>query len=135
MEIVKWRDSYSTGVKKMDEQHEQLIGMINQLYSMIRGNSTQVEINEIIDSCIDYAKNHLDDEENLLKEHKYPDLADQLSSHELFTDTITQMRERQKDEPEEVTQEIYTYLRKWWIDHIVGEDKLYGPFLNEKGVS
>ncbi len=135
MEIVKWRDSYSTGVKKMDEQHEQLIGMINQLYSMIRGNSTQVEINEIIDSCIDYAKNHLDDEENLLKKHKYPDLADQLSSHELFTDTITQMRERQKDEPEEVTQEIYTYLRKWWIDHIVGEDKLYGPFLNEKGVS
>lgn len=31
-------------------------------------------------------------------------------------------------------QKKYLFIRKWWIDHIVGEDKKYSEFLKDKGV-
>jgi len=27
-------------------------------------------------------------------------------------------------------QEVYTFLRKWWMDHILVEDKIYGELLS-----
>jgi len=31
MDIIKWRNSYETGIAEMDNEHRQLIQLINQL--------------------------------------------------------------------------------------------------------
>lgn len=136
MTIIKWRQSYETGVTSMDEQHRLLIGLINDLYEILRDNKNDSEsLTNIIEECVNYGTSHLVDEEKILQKYNYQDLADHLQEHKSFTETITKLKENLIDDPEGTTPEIYSYLRKWWITHIVDKDKAYGQFLIEKGVN
>ncbi len=36
MALIKWRDSYATGIPEMDDEHREIIDIINTLYEMIR---------------------------------------------------------------------------------------------------
>lgn len=134
MQIVKWRESYQTGITSMDNQHKTLLDLINQLYTIIRDHSGQEKVSEIVDVCLNYAHKHLHDEEQLLTENEYPELQEQLDHHAKFIETVNTFKEQLADSPETVVPELYTYLRTWWISHIVGIDQKYGPYLLEKGV-
>ena len=34
MPVIKWRDSYSVGVEKFDDEHKVLLGLINEICSI-----------------------------------------------------------------------------------------------------
>lgn len=134
MQIVKWRESYETGIESMDNQHKTLLDLINQLYSILRDHRGNEEVSKIIDVCLTYAQKHLHDEEQLLIKNEYQDLQEQLDHHAQFIETVNALQNKLADSPDTVVPELYTYLRTWWISHIVGIDKKYGPYLQEKGV-
>lgn len=134
MEILKWRDSYKTGIEQMDTQHQQLITLINELYLAIRVKESSESLDNILKNLFEYADQHLKDEETLLEEHNYPELAEQKTSHISYHESIKQLQETAETDKVAATLQMYTFLRKWWINHIVIEDKKYGPFLQEKGV-
>ncbi|MBU0961089.1 MAG: hemerythrin family protein, partial [Proteobacteria bacterium] len=127
MQIVKWRESYETGVASMDNQHKTLLDLINQLYPIVRDHRGQEEISKIVDACLSYAKKHLGDEEQLLLDNNFPGLQEQLDHHAQFTETVNTFAKQLTDSPDTVVPELYAYLRTWWISHIVGIDKKYGP--------
>ncbi len=134
MEILKWRKSYETGISQMDEQHKKLIQLVNQLYKMLREKDGIDELDAILQEMSDYAEQHLRDEEHLLETHAYPDIGKQKNSHNEYHETMDQLLLEMETDKHLAAQKIYGFLRKWWIDHIVGEDKEYGEFLREKGV-
>ncbi len=134
MEILKWREAYETGVEQMDTQHKKLIKLVNQLYAMLRQKAELDELDAILQEMSDYAEQHLRDEEALLHKHGYPDFNRQKESHQEYYDTMDELFAEMEVDKYEAAQKIYRFLRKWWIDHIVGEDKEYGEYLREKGV-
>ncbi|THB74896.1 MAG: hypothetical protein D6B25_12785 [Desulfobulbaceae bacterium] len=134
MQVIKWRESYETGIKSMDKQHHDLIELINDLFVSIRGKEQNPDAEKILERCFEYADKHLQEEERLLMEHGYPELQEQLDSHNEFKKKISDLKREFSSKPEVLLSESYTYLRKWWIDHIVGIDKKYGEFLQTKGV-
>lgn len=134
MEILKWRDTYETGVEQMDSQHKRLIKLVNQMYGIIRAKEGHEELDQILNEMSKYAKQHLGDEEHLLEEHEYPGLAAQQKSHQEYFSKMDELLVNIETDREAAAQQIYVFLRQWWIDHIVGEDKEYGEFLNKKGV-
>lgn len=69
MEIVKWRKTYETGIGLMDEQHNKLIPLVNQMYNILRNKEGMDELYAILQEMSDYAEQHLRDEENLLETH------------------------------------------------------------------
>lgn len=136
MTTIKWRQSYETGVTSMDEQHKILIGLINELYEILRDKKNDPSsISTIVDSCIEYGTSHLIDEEKILRDYNYPDLEDHLAEHKKFTDTVTSLQQKLIADPTAATPYIYTFLRDWLLTHIVDKDKAYGPFLIENGVN
>ncbi len=129
MAIFKWRESYETGVSTMDEQHQKLIELINNLYSALRDKESQTAIQDVLDEMNTYAEQHFEQEEVLLKEKDYPEYESHAASHQSYRDKLKVLIENSEKEEAQV-QEVYTFLRQWWMEHIVGEDKKYGEFID-----
>lgn len=132
MELIKWRNSYNTGIDSMDLQHKTIIQHINKLYNVIRNKQSDSSIDEILEEMEKYAKRHLLEEEILLKTHNYPALADHTAVHQLYLDTLKSLMEKSKRSDDAAVMDTYSFLRKWWTEHIMTEDKKYSEFINPK---
>ncbi|HQB61394.1 MAG TPA: hemerythrin domain-containing protein, partial [Spirochaetota bacterium] len=73
-------------------------------------------------------------EENLMKDHKYPKYEEQKKYHKFFTDKIATYLEDFKNGKIFITVELLFFLKDWLINHINGIDKQYSDFFIERGV-
>ena len=64
MDFIKWNnETMGIGIMLIDNQHKELLKIINKLSSSIYNNSQQRDILEIIDELIHYADYHFSTEE------------------------------------------------------------------------
>ena len=145
MAFFEWDDSYSVGVAVIDEQHKRLIALINDLYEAMKQGDSQntwssaaEELDamaSVLDELVDYTSYHFSTEERYMREHAYPEYAGHKQAHGRFVER-TQALKRDFDEGKAIrSMEIIEFLRDWWKEHILGVDKNYGPFFNEKGLT
>lgn len=135
MPIIVWDDAkLSVNVKGMDLQHRKLIDLINRLYdAMMEGKGNEI-LGGILRELVDYTIVHFGNEERLLKQYEYPDLALQEKEHEYFKKKIAEMRDGFEKSKMGLTLNVMNFLKDWLANHIMKNDKRYGPFLNSKGV-
>jgi hemerythrin len=134
MAYIEWNDSYSVGVKEMDDQHKKLIDMINQLHEALKAGQASKEAPAILKGLVDYTHYHFDAEEKMLDKATYPGYLNQQKMHKVF---ITQIEKYQSDLATKsltLGVKLNEFLKDWLISHISGEDKKYGKYMNEKGV-
>ena len=63
---LTWNDEiYSVGIRKMDEQHKQLVGLINALHNQRDAKDRQF-IDKVFATLVQYTANHFGDEEKIL---------------------------------------------------------------------
>lgn len=134
MNIIKWRESYKTGITSMDIQHHNLIDLINDLYKVIVKKSSIDSIQTVLYEMTKYAENHLEEEEALLKKTDYPNFSDHIAIHKNYRKMLKKLMNRVEKDKKSAVQDTYTFLRQWWIGHIVAEDQKYGKHLTQKGV-
>ncbi|GAM10814.1 methyl-accepting chemotaxis protein [Geobacter sp. OR-1] len=131
--LINWSNSFSVKVSKMDQEHQRLIDMINNLYISMREGHGNESIGAILDELIEYTKTHFSHEEKLMKESGYPGYEDQKRAHESLIRQVVEIHGKFKSGAA-LSQEIMTFLKNWLVNHIQGMDKRYGPYLNKKGV-
>ncbi len=135
MDIIKWRDSFETGIKSMDEQHQELIKLINTMFRILRKTEEANTMDQILQDMSEYATKHLKDEEQLLQENNYPDYESHAQLHASYIEKIDHLVSIYNKDDEQAAKQIYAFLREWWLNHIMEEDKKYGSFLSEKNIS
>lgn len=135
MENINWSARYSVGVAKLDEQHKQIIGMLNRLVTSPEARDANSEtISEILTTMTRYSLEHFKTEEGLLKEHGYPDLEKHRQEHIAYRKKAIDFSTATSLGVESVPQILVTYLFEWWTNHILEEDMKYKSFFAEKGV-
>lgn len=134
MESIKWRESFETGIPSMDDQHQQLFELINKLYKVIRNHESNDSLKDVLDEMNRYTDLHLNEEEAVLESHGYADLNDHKQLHQNYRERVRALMDESLEGNEQVLHQTYKFLRTWWMDHIVSEDKKYGEFLKAKGV-
>lgn len=68
MQIVPWNPSFDTGIPIIDEQHRQLVDLLNDLAGQyVHGADAQHAL-RILDALVDYAAYHFETEEALWQE-------------------------------------------------------------------
>lgn len=129
MALIKWRDSYATGIKEMDDEHRELIAIINTLYEMIRDKENYDELKRVYERMYNYSLHHFSHEEQILEESQFSGLAEQKEQHVSFVARLEEMKEQLLSADESITPEVYKFLREWWLHHIVEVDGRYGDNL------
>jgi hemerythrin len=74
MAAITWKEFYSVGDPSLDAQHQQIIGVINELYEAMEKKSTQQVIKPILDCLVNYTFEHFKREEETMEAVEYPDL-------------------------------------------------------------
>jgi len=126
MDIMKWRDAYETGVAEMDQQHKKLIELVNTMYRVLRDKKESSIVEDVLKEMKEYAVSHFKDEEALMKEQGFEGLEEHAGLHLQYATRMEKFMEEFEKDPETTAKEIYKFLRQWWIEHIMEEDKAYG---------
>ena len=84
MKKIECGEHFSVGVPLLDDQHRELIRMINSLIDHQDAGADSEPVADVLQSMTQYAAYHFSTEEQLLKEYDYPEYASHHGEHTHF---------------------------------------------------
>ncbi len=127
--FLEWKDRYSVGNDELDRDHQSIIAIINDLHNSIRDQSTHAQLKEILDRLFDYTQTHFAREERLMQEYGYPDLPKHRTVHSQLTQNTKELLAQSLHEESGTALKAMSFLKDWWIDHILIMDSRYKPYI------
>ncbi len=135
MPLMAWNEKLSVGVKQLDDDHKQLVGMVNELYDGITTGKAKELVGPLLDKLIRYTVEHFKHEEDFFAKTGYPETSKHVAFHKDLTSQVLAVQKAYKEGARAtLSLEVMNFLKNWLVTHIQGEDKKYGPFLNAKGI-
>ncbi len=124
--MIEWEhERFSVGHPLMDQQHRQIIEIINQL--VVKGHAGEVEEEEIYLALVEmneYAMTHFQAEENLIALHVPELLEEQVLSHRMYEERVRALVTGKSDVIAKLVSTL-DFLLDWWEQHILVEDRQY----------
>jgi len=133
-EYMSWNDGYSVNIKEIDEQHKVLISLINQLYDAMQVGKGKEVLSTILDNMINYVGTHFSNEEKYMEDFGYPDYEKHKAEHNDFVKKTLDFQKGFSEGKIGLSVEVMFFLKEWTVSHIMGSDKKYSPFFNQKGI-
>jgi len=133
--LIAWSERYSVGISRIDEQHQRLIDLINDLHAAMLVKREESELAKILDGLAAYAVSHFATEETLMKKFGYTGYERHKAEHDRLMAQVTLLLEKSRNNKAELTHEVMIFLQRWLVGHIVNVDKRYTAHLNAAGVS
>ncbi len=93
MKRLKWSSKLSVGVPSLDQEHNRIVSIINQLIEKIAKEDVR-GLNTILYELLEYSQDHFRHEERLFVELNYEGYSDHKTKHEEF---ITQIKDFAKE--------------------------------------
>jgi len=115
----------SVGVASIDEQHKNLVGIINELYDQMMLGKDNEALGHIFNRIIDYAITHFKYEEELFAKTNYPLSRNHADEHTAFVKRIVEKQARFKSGEVVLSIEVIDFLEDWLSAHVLGLDKKY----------
>ena len=135
MEPIQWSEEFSVGVRELDQQHQQLIKMLNLLISTQGTTNTKSEtVSDTLMAMTRYAQAHFKAEESLMEVHGFPGLEEQKSQHRDYRKKTVGFSTATTFGVEQVPEDLLAYLADWWVHHILEDDMAYRSFFKDKGI-
>jgi diguanylate cyclase (GGDEF)-like protein/hemerythrin-like metal-binding protein/PAS domain S-box-containing protein len=124
-QIFPWSDNFATGIGTIDEQHRQLVDLLNKLAVHMSQGSDELTLNAVYDELTDYTVYHFSTEEAIWREHLGEDalMASHQETHQGFVADVLRMRgllvSKERDRGVE---EMVSFLAHWLAFHILETD-------------
>jgi hemerythrin-like metal-binding protein len=124
METFVWSDRFMTGEAIVDDEHKELVRIINWVGSLQAGPAVRPEeLQAVLDKLVQYAVMHFAHEEELMAsvacDERHADL--HRSIHQDFARQVTSMREISLGGGE--SEFLLRFLTNWLAYHILGTDQ------------
>lgn len=132
---IEWQPQFDIGVTRVDEQHRQLVKMLNELYQMIGPDIEPGEIWRLFGSFNRYADTHFQLEERLAKEYSLvsSELQQHWAEHERYRQRMRGFARALEGGDRHTAVQMMSFLYGWWTGHICGVDRELGRKLGERG--
>lgn len=129
MSLMQWDETMSVGSDELDEQHLELITLINDTFEAIqRGDENCLRV---LDHMRGYADIHFETEESVMSSCAFPELDAHLEMHARFREKTLDFQDRLQSETN--LAEVFIFLSRWLTNHIMVEDRKLRPYLPPRG--
>ncbi len=133
--FFKWSSYYDVNIPAIDEQHRELVNMLNRLFVAISKREGEKIIAEILDALMIYTKTHFSLEERLMKEAHYHDVEAHTREHKKLLNDLEVLARKYLVDERPIYFEMLSFLRSWLREHILGSDMKYSIALQAAGFS
>lgn len=135
MDQFVWKPAFALGIDEIDHQHQTLLKHLNDCIRYASDHNSTVDTHGIIDDLKAYARLHFTAEESLLRKIGYPESAFHQQRHRLFEEQVTQLEQAVTSGEKHAVTSLISFLRDWYMQHVLVEDKRYAEYMLAKGVS
>jgi len=129
--VFEWNDDLSVSVDQMDQEHQELLGLMRALKDVPEGDT--LEAVDRMEALLVMTQRHFKEEESLLAKSEYQ----QLDMHkQIHNNLLGKMKDFEAQiktgYSRSLKRHITIFLEAWIIVHIKSVDRQYGPFLQGK---
>lgn len=135
MALLSWNANYSVNVREIDDQHKNLVRLLNDLHDGMRVGKGKEILKPILDELVNYTVYHFNHEEKLFTSTGYPEIIKHKAEHTNLIQQVNRLKSDLESGKTVLTMEVMNFLKDWLNNHIVGSDKKYSSHLNSNGIS
>jgi len=132
-ELIIWSNTFSCGIKLIDDQHKGLVKMVNEMFNHISGDEKQEHLyfNKIILEAVDYIRVHFVTEEKIMRFTKFKGYAEHKKEHDNFVLTVIENINAYNTGERFNLLNFTKFLKNWVLSHIAIMDKKYFEYFKK----
>jgi hemerythrin len=135
MLLIAWTSQLNVGVKLLNNEHKQLVNLINNLHDGLVTGQAKSELQIIFERLVSLTRIHHDNEERLLAEAGFHGLQAHKREHLQMLQQLVELQIRFVNTNQlGVEMEIMQQLRVWLFKHIQGTDQQFTSHLKSVNV-
>ncbi|MFH1139936.1 MAG: bacteriohemerythrin [Pseudomonadota bacterium] len=132
--FITWTDALSVGVRELDAQHQELIRLVNVLYSALGSGQGRQALKETLDGLVQYTKVHFAAEERYFHKFSYPERENHAAEHHKLVSQVLEFKMKVDSGQDMISVSLLNFLKDWLINHIQESDQRYGSFFHSRGL-
>ena len=123
MPYFSMSDELKVGNSFIDNDHQKLIDLLNQLHNaMAQGHGKEV-VGKILNELIRYTHEHFKREEEHMQKIRYADFKQHQAEHDKLLKDVLELQTKFHSGNGMLSVQVFSFLRNWLVQHIMGTDK------------
>ncbi|MFZ6819864.1 bacteriohemerythrin [Undibacterium sp. Ji22W] len=131
MSYFEWNDNLSVQDALIDQDHQALIGMVNELHDAADVGQDYLSLSKILARLATYTQDHFQREEDLMRASAYPDFKAHREQHRKLLERVNDLKHELENARTLVALETAELLRFWLTSHILLSDKQFADTLHQ----
>ncbi len=131
MTFIEWNKNTLVDVEKIDNQHKEMVDIINELYDSMSIISKE-RVVELFHGLLEDLKYHFFTEEDYMKKYKYPGYISHKLEHDRFIRNFAEYIIKLENDEVKFDVDILNSFKNWFTNHLELNDKKCGKFIKEK---
>ena len=118
-ELISLEDEHLVGIAQVDEQHQNLVRLINQFILASCNGEPEQMLFAIFDELLQAITDHFESEEHYMLQYGYPEQSQHKHEHDLLISEFIRVKGqfRKGDKPH-----LQNMMKTWLLDHIISSD-------------
>lgn len=126
---VQWRQEWNCGNDEIDEQHDKILQIANDLITKIYAGASHNECMDMIKLFLEYVVNHFATEERILMEIEYDGLIVHIKKHEYLTNKAIYLKECYEKKELQPVAFLSFIIDEVVVEHLTKEDTKFFALL------
>ena len=127
MQFFSWSDALAIGHDDIDADHQDIFEIANRLQEEMQGEEPEHSIvGEVLVELIEHTGGHFQREEALMEAIGFPQLEQHRLEHKQLMEKVNTLHRRYMDGRGDVVAEVYDFLRRAMVPHILRSDMELG---------
>jgi len=122
MALLEWKDEYATGIEEVDDEHRDLIAVINRLHELLLADDARLTVPAFFERLLSGVSAHFALEERIMSESGYTDLAAHQEDHDRLLAEIRDLVEAFGQAEEVDSVDLALRLEPWFTQHFATHD-------------
>lgn len=129
MNLLQWKPEYSVGVESMDDEHREMIGLINDTYEKLESDPDADQVEQCLGEIFSTISMHFALEERLMRKSDYAEYQAHKNDHEDLLDQIRDLMDDFAADTSLGAKKLEQNLSDWFAGHFSTFDaRLHGVF-------
>lgn len=127
-----WNTRYDTGIRVIDEQHQELFGLVARLRRAAQEGADRPVVGALLEDLVACTERHFATEEAIMGRYHYPDFTQHVAEHASMLTSLHELRAKFQESQAAMALMVPTFMDGWLRHHISDGDFGFVTFLKSR---